>query len=94
MMDVKKLQTLYRDHCEVRPVRAQLPTRQCWCREMSLIIITTRDWKKVQRGFVEAENDEGFFYIKVYGKKIRRQKKDKINRKIQMEIELLGANLI
>lgn len=30
MADIKKLQTLYRDHCEVRPVRAQLSTSAPW----------------------------------------------------------------
>lgn len=30
MTDIKKLQTLYRDHCEVRPVRAQLSTSAPW----------------------------------------------------------------
>lgn len=89
MMDVKKLQTLYRDHCEVRPVRAQLPTRQCWCREMSLIIITTRDWKKVQRGFVEAENDEGFFILKSTEKRSVDRKKIKLTEKYRWKLNYL-----
>lgn len=64
MTDIKKLQTLYRDHCEVCPVRAKLSTSAPWkaclndvSREMSVIIIKT--WGSSRLGMlvmVSAEN--------------------------------------